>query len=204
LLLLALQTTAAASDDRRIDVITLVLVVIFLVSMAALSVLLFRRTGEEASERPATVPPPEPNPARAPSFSPARRERPLPVTDPVPAWLQGVIFSSGDASLADAASVIEALLSARRDHDLAGGLRLYSKELLDSLRTSLGVDEAGLVEALNHAQFDGDPPTLRSLDLIGSSSNHMTVRAGYTSSADEVYRLVRLGGQWLIEGIALS
>ena len=204
MLLLALQTTAAASDGRRIDAITLVLVVVFLVSIVALSLLLFRRDREDASEQPVAAPPPDPIQARAPPISPIRRERPVLATDPVPAWLQGVIFPDGDASLAEAASLIESLLAARRDHDLAGGLKLYSSEMVESLRKSLGVDEAGLVEALNSAQYEGGPPHLRSVDLISSTSNRMTVRASYTSGASETYRLVRIGGQWLIEGISPS
>ena len=203
MLLLALQTTTSSVDDR-IDAVTLMLVLLFIGSMAGLSFLIHRRPGREQPGSPATaVPERDSNavPGEAPRMPP-RRERPtLPLVKTTPHWLEGVSFPGPEAGLVDATRVIEALLAARRDRDLVRGLQLYTPASLASLRDSLGVDEAGLAERLARAEFHGEPPALRSVELLQATGDRMTVRAGYATGSSERYRLVRLGGEWLIDGI---
>ncbi len=202
MLLLALQT--ASSVDDRIDAVTIVLVLVFVGSMAGLSFLIHRRPEREQPEPPATaVPERDSNavPGETPRMPP-RRERPAPPpVKTTPRWLEGVSFPGPGAGLAEATQVIEALLMARRDRDLGCGLRLYTPESLAVLRNSLGVDEAGLAERLDRAEFHGEPPALRSVELLEATGDRMTVRAGYANGSSERYRLVRSGGEWLIDGI---
>jgi hypothetical protein len=198
LLLLALQTTSAVSDDRRLDAITLILVVIFIASMVALSTFLRRGEDETEADRAVAPPPSSPSPPRLPAApSPTSDRPPRTATSGVPAWLDGVSFPTTEATLADAAAVIEALLSARRDNDLRRGLALYTSESLQSLHESFGFDDADLV----HAAFAGDPPALRSIEIISATGNRMTARAGYSNGKSEIYRLVRLDDRWLIQEI---
>ena len=203
MLLLALQTSTSTAGDSTIDAVTLVLVVLFIASMVALSVLLRRGNDAPAAERDIAPPLSEtaiPRPVVAPA-SPRAERPPLPTTAPAPVWLDGVGFPPSNASLAAATQVIELLLSARRDHDLGRGLALYTPELLRSLRASLGVDEEGLAEALSAATFDGEPPALRSIEIVSASGNRMTVRVGYASGSAECYRLVDIDNRWSIEEI---
>jgi len=203
LLLLALQTTSSSVDDR-IDAVTLVLVLLFIGSMAGLSFLLHRRPGSEQPEPPAPTAPEQEStavPESAPRTLPRRERPPIPPVPTAPRWLEGVTFPEPEAGLAEATQVIEALLAARRDRDLARGLGLYSPALLALLRDRLGVDEAGLAERLDRAEFHGDSPALRSVELLDAIGDRMTVRAGYANGSSERYRLVRSGGVWLIDSI---
>lgn len=203
MLLLALQTTPSAADDGPIDTLTLILVVIFIAAMLALSLLMRRENSDppdqpplerehsDTFERPSDV-----------AALPPRRERPSATREgSVPVWLQGVALPSPNASLADATRVIEALLTARRDHDLAGGLRLYTPSSRDALAVRLGFDS---VDTAAQATFDGDPPSLRSAEILEGTGSRMVARATYSDRTSEIYTLVRLGDAWLIEEIDSS
>lgn len=195
MLLLALQTTTSTTDDSSIDALTLVLVVIFVASMVVLSVILHR--GSDRAEAESMVLPPQPEPSRPPatvaSVLPSLERQPLPERSRLPAWLDGVTFPTVNAPLVAAAEVVEALLSARRDHDLHRGFQLYTPELL----RSLDFDDANLA----NAEFSGEPPTLRSIEVVSTSGNRMNVRAGYSTGGSEIYRLVRVDDRWMIEEI---
>jgi hypothetical protein len=202
LLLLALQTTPPAASDSRIDTLTLVLVVIFIAAMLALSFLIHRREStdpvEPAPERQepeaaARSPLPEPPPVRW------DRPGPSPLGS-IPVWLQGVTIPVANASLADVTRVIEALLAARRDHDLSAALALYAPEPRDALRERLGIDKASASAVV----FEGDPPTLRSAEIVETSGSRMKVRAAYSSGASELYALIWIEGAWRIEEITAT
>lgn len=198
----ALQITTNAGDDR-LDTLTVALVVVFIGSMAVLSYLLYRREEQDATDDP---PVPDRSTAESrrivPPPSAIRREAPPTAASArVPVWLSGVRFPVAGASLSGATQVIEGLLAARRDHDLARGLAFYAPALLENLRQELGVDDDRLGEMLAAAEYEGDPPRLRSVESISMSGNRMTARAGYADGTSELYRLVRIGDQWLIEGI---
>lgn len=199
MLFLALQTTTSSASDR-IDTVALLLVTIFIGSVAALSWLVFRRPANDHPSEPVI---PEAHPAPEilqPEISQPRSRTEHPPSS-LPRWLDGVSFPSATASLAVAAGLIETLLAARGDRDLARGFALYAPELRASLRSSLGVDEHGLLEAIDRVEYQGDPPQLRSVELVSATDNRMTIRATYTSGASERYRLIRLDGRWAIESI---
>jgi len=200
LLLLALQTTTSSVDDR-VDAVTLVLVLLFIGSMAGLSVLLSRRSGDEPPAAATPEPESSATAMEAPPTPPRRERPPAPPARTTPRWLEGVSFPGPIAGLSEATQVIEALVAARRDRDLARGLRLYTPASLASLRDSLGVDAAGLAERLDRAEFHGEPPALRSVELLDITGDRMTVQAGYANGTSERYRLVRSGGEWLIDAI---
>lgn len=203
MLLLALQTTTSAADDGRIDTLTLILVVIFIAAMLALSLLMRRRNPDPPNQPPPEREHPEeferPSAVAAP---PLRRERPsVPREASHPVWLQGVNLPSRDASLSDATRVIEALLTARRNHDLAGGLQFYTPGSRETLAVRLGLDGD---DTAAQAIFDGDPPSLRSAEILEGPGSRMMARATYSNGASEVYTLVRLGDAWLVEEIDSS
>jgi hypothetical protein len=96
--------------------------------------------------------------------------------------------------------LIEALLTARRNHDLAAGLNLYAPGSRDALaaRFRLGSSDA------EHATFEGDPPSLRGAEILEATGNRMRVRVAYSNGANEIYTLIHLDNAWLIEDIDSS
>ena len=202
LLLLALQTPTSAASDSRIDTFTLVLVVFFIAAMLALSLLVRRRDSDDPVESPPGRHQPEP-PARSalPDTPPVRQVRPVPSSHAsVPVWLQGVAIPAPVVSLSDITRVIEELLTARRNHDLAAGLALYAPNQSDALRERLGIDGANLTEIA----FEGDPPALRSAEIVEATGMRVKVRATYSHGASETYSLTWLDGAWRIEEITAA
>jgi hypothetical protein len=201
--LLALQTTAEGLDDGTLDALTLVLLVGFVVSMVVLSFLLARRGGETTEERDPpreTERPVEPSPS--PPLITRIEPRTVTATDPsTPAWLTGVTFPRSFQTLSDAAAVVERLLEARRTRDLAAGIALYSPAFRERMAAALGVTEDGLFLALDETTIEGDPPALRSIELVSATGDDLRVRAGYADRSTELYRLVRIDGQWAIDSI---
>ncbi len=208
MLLLALQTTTSAAGDSRIDTLTLVLVVIFIASMLALVVV-------DAPPGVAMIPSEPASDARQPeefvqssiagvtACAPGSIAR-APRARSVPVWLQGVSLPGDDASLSDATSVIEALLTARRDHDLAAGLALYPPGTRASLAKQLGID---LSSPRKYSRMPRSRAIHRHSDQQRSSKAsgaRMTVRATYSSGSSENYTLTWLDGAWLIEEITAS
>lgn len=202
MLLTALQSNPAPSDGGDLDALTLVLVVAFLASMAALTVLLMRRA---RPGDPDPIPVVEANPVRereaaatpaweeARQFSGGAQERPV--------WLRGVTFSQAAGSVSAASAVIEALLASRRDGDLAKGAALYTPRLREQLERELGVDASGLERTLAEARIPDEAPALRSVEVIGGGEEWMRVRAGYSDRSSEAYELVLVDGGWLIDRI---
>lgn len=221
MLLLALQTTATAASDDRIDTLTLVLVVLFIAAMLGLS-LAIRREGVASPDEEPTDPALPVRPARSqptdsvdvgPVGTPGHGDpalhrsvdranvvvgRSQDTSKPVPVWLRGVTLPSVGASLSEATRVIEALLTARRDHDLAAGMALHTPSAREALVRSLGLDgdDSG-VDAI----FDGDPPSLRSAEIVEATGGRMTVRATYSNRSSELYVLIRVEQDWLIQDI---
>lgn len=202
-MLLALQSTSEGIDDGTLDAVTLVLLVGFVVSLVALSVLL-ARNGHEQTDVPPLSPPEREVP---PTFSlPVERPR-LDVRTMAstrtesPVWLSGVTFSQGMAGLSEASEVIERLLEARRLGDLAAGIALYSPSFRAHLAAELGVSENELKQTLQGATIDGESPALRSVELVSAGEDNLRVRAGYADRSTEVYQLVRIEGRWRIDSI---
>ncbi len=200
----AIQTTSSALDDGAFDAVTLVLLVAFVVSMVALSVVLARRERDSPSdellvEKPETTPlvtPPTTN------VKPLRAIPPTPMKSSTsPAWLTGVVFPMPSNGLSDAVLLIERLLAARRNTELAAGIALYTPAFRARLAIELGVTEDGLEDALNGATIEGDVPDLRSVELVSGAGDTMSVRAGYANRSSEVYRLIRIEGHWSIDSI---
>ncbi len=111
-MLLAIQTTIEGVDDSTLDAVTLVLLVGFVVSLVALSLLLARRQPETQPER---EPHREPEPARSIPPAPAPRPRAdmqsvVTTTPATPAWLAGVTLPRSEHPLSEATAVIERLL----------------------------------------------------------------------------------------------
>jgi hypothetical protein len=201
-LLPALQTTSTASDEGALDALTLVLVVVFIASMVALTALAARRShSDEAAHVPGPLDNPDVGTMAPPATRPPLEHASARSTERQPAWLRGVVLPKREASLTDASRVIEELLAARRDHDLERGLALYAPVLLDELKRVVGVDSDELRAAFRDASFEGDPPELRSIEIVSAAGERMLVRAGYANGASETYRLVRIDGCWRIEGI---
>ena len=201
--LLAFQTTSEAIDDSTLDAVTLALLVGFVVSLVALSFLLGRRGEDSPEERDPSrdaAPPAEPIPA-----SPARpriEPRSIPAPSPsTPAWLSGVTLPQSSAGLSEAAAVIERLLDARRNRDLAAGIALYSPSFRARLAAELGVPEDRLESALGGAAIEGDAPVLRSVELVSATADELRARIGYADRSSEIYRLVRIDGRWAIDAI---
>lgn len=198
----ALQTTPAASDNGNLDALTLVLVVVFIASMAALTALAMRRTRPkepEADPFPTVVPIERKDApvAERPSLIQSRAT----VAGNSPVWLTGVSLPNTPGRVAEASRIIEELLAARRERDLARGLALYSPALRGELQAQFGVDEAGLLSLMREATFAGEPPDLRSVEIVDATGGQMTARAGYTDGTSETYWFVRDGDDWLIDGI---
>ncbi len=204
MLLLALQTTTSAAGDRSIDTLTLILVVIFIAAMLALSISMHRSESdppdEPVIERKLAADPDRPQlPATA--APPVYRERATnQMRESVPVWLQGVTIPSADASLSDVIRLIEALLTARRNHDLAAGLNLYAPGSRDALAARFRLDSSDA----EHATFEGDPPSLRGAEILEATGNRMRVRVAYSNGANEIYTLIHLDNAWLIEDIDSS
>lgn len=200
--LLALQATTDGIDDGTLDAMTLVLLVGFVVSLVALTVLLARKPREpveepsSAPESPAAeLPPASAQRARAEA-----RSMPGPgATTPV--WLAGVELVRPPQQLSEATSLVERLLEARRAGKLDEGVALYSAPFRAKLAEELGVSEDGLRHALAQARIEGDVPVLRAVELVSSTEGSMTVRVGYADRTSELYRLVRHQGSWAIDSI---
>lgn len=203
-MLLSLQSTSEGIDDGTLDAVTLVLLVGFVVSLLALSVLLARARPEQ-TDVPPLLPLPE-------------REDPPTITVPVerppldmrvmastrtesPVWLAGVTLPTATAGLSEASDVIERLLEARRLGDLPAGIALYSPSYRACLAVELGVSENELIHTLQGATIDGSAPSLRSVELVSAGDNNLRVRAGYANRSTEVYQLVRIEGSWKIDSI---
>lgn len=204
LLLLALQTTTSSTDDAAIDTFVLVLVMIFIISMAGLSFLLFHKNQDDDRDlsRPnssPTNPPPSVVPPIIPHPLGSSRAEPVPPTTPV--WLQGTTFPVAELTLSDAVSVIESLLTARRDRDLVRGLQITTPEFQLALQKTLGIDSIDLRTILDQAVFQDDIPRLRSAAFTKTNGAVVTVRVGYSKGPDEDYRLVQHDGRWLIDSI---
>ncbi|MCO5220013.1 MAG: hypothetical protein M9947_00325 [Thermomicrobiales bacterium] len=190
------------------DTLTLVLVVIFIVSMIALAVLSKRQTesAEDLEGRHRDVTPARPESEREPEQT--RRSavsrpmpEPSPPKSPSPAWLSGVTMPVEPGSLSEAAALIESLLSARRGKDLNGVSALFTPAMQQQLSDQFGVPIANLDDRLASAVFAGDAPALRSVELVSSTGSTMSVRAAYTNGAPEVYRLVFHNGILKIDQI---
>ncbi len=194
MLLPALQTAPTAAGDDRIDTLTLVLVVMFIVAMLALSLVMRSRESERPVDPP--VEPQRPQPV-ADAFSVARRTQPA-STPSEPVWLRGVIIPAADGALTDAVRTIEALLAARRNQDIAAGLDRYTPDARAALRERLGIER----HDPDAIRFDGSPPALRSAEIIETLGDRMRVRATYSDAASEVYTLIWLDGGWFIEAIS--
>lgn len=201
--LLAFQTTSEAIDDSTLDAVTLALLVGFVVSLVALSFLLGRR-GEDSPEEPGPsrdagpTAEPIPTPPTSPRVEARSIATPAPST---PAWLSGVTLPQAPTGLAEAVAVIERLLDARRDRDLAAGIALYSPSFRARLATELGVPEDRLESALGRAGIDRDAPVLRSVELVSTTGDELRARIGYGDRSSETYRLVRVDGRWAIDAI---
>lgn len=115
----------------------------------------------------------------------------------VPVWLQGVTIPAAVASLSEVTRVIEALLSARRNHDLAAGLALFTPDRRGALRERLGTDGSSSTEIV----FEGDPPVLRSAEMLESTGMRVEVRVTYSNGTSEIYSLIWFDGDWRIEEI---
>lgn len=202
MLLLALQTTLAVTDNRDLDGLTLVLVVVFIASMAALTAIMLHRTGTGENAPPAIDPAERPRPELTPPIAlpaePPAASRPI---ERLPAWWHGVTLPQANGSLAQAGQAIEELLEARRAGDLARGLTLFTPEYLTRFRRHLGVDEDRLLDVLRSATLSGDPPALRSVELLDASGDRMTVQVGYSDRTSDIYRLASSQGRWLIDDI---
>lgn len=202
-MLLALQTTADGIDDSTLDAVTLVLLVGFIVSMVALSVILARgnrQTPEDTTTTPRPERPEVPSPVWEARSQP--EPRPAPVAERrVPVWLAGVTLSHTSGILGEATAVVERLLAARQARDLAAGVASYSPALRARLASELGVPVEELGRALETAAIEGEAPGLRSVELVTVSNDAVTVRAGYTDRSGEVYQLVQIDGRWLIDSI---
>ena len=202
-MLLALQTTSEGIDDSTLDAVTLVLLIGFVVSLVALSFLLARRTGAtpEEPEPPRDAGPPA-EPAPLPPARP-RIEARSAVTSasPTPAWLSGVSLPQSPSGLSEAAAVIERLLEARRNRNLASGIALYSTSFRARLAGELGMPVEHLGRALGEAAIEGDAPALRSVEMVSANGDWMSARAGYADRTSEIYRLVRIDGHWAIDSI---
>ena len=201
-MLLALQTNSEAIDDSALDAVTLLLLVGFVVSMVALSVLLSRRDREssmdESSPREAETTREVALPAAHSRIEPRMGRDPSTST---PAWLSGVTFPPASSGLSEATAFIERLLQARRTRDLQAGTALYSPAFRARLATDLGVSEEELARALEEATIEGDSPILRSVELVSAAGDTLSVRVGYADRSAEVYRLVRIEGRWAIDSI---
>lgn len=206
--LLALQTTSTVANDSRLDTLTLVLVVIFIVSMIALAVLSKRQgeSAEDLEERHRDVTPARPESERESeqtrhSAVPRPMPEPSLPKSPSPAWLSGVTIPVEAGSLSEAAALIESLLAARRGKDLSCVSALFTPTMQQQLSDQFGVPITNLGDRLASAAFDGDAPALRSVELVSATGSTMSVRAAYTSGAPEVYRLVFHSGTWKIDQI---
>lgn len=186
----------------------MVLVVIFVISMGALSIVLFHRDktsdGDQTMESKPPAPPVPPAGQNQLVSTPRREYRTEHTTRPLPIWLDGGFFPSSDADLATATQIIETLLAARRDGDLARGFDLYTPALRRSFLDRFGLDESRLADMLDQVEFQHDPPHLRSVELVDAVAGQMTILAGYTNNASECYRLVRNADRWLIDAIELE
>lgn len=204
MLLLALQTTTATVDP--LDAFTLVLVVVFIISMAVLSVLIHRRNADDPLDSPTAerISPPEEQPPAVPLPHARFDPSPQPTDTVVPVWLEGVAFPSIEASLTEAVRIIEILLIARRDHNLLQGIQFYTPEYLRSFQTTFGIDNTNLEQILTQVDYTGNPPTLRSVERIEATGNRMKIRAGYTSNTQEIYHFIYIENRWLIDRIESS
>ncbi len=202
MLLLALQTASPAGDDR-IEVLALLLVVVFIGSMAALSFLLSRRGSDDAGDAPPISPPTASEPLPAPHAPPIPDRENSRIQPPAsaPVWLDGVRFPGVATDLSAATRIIETLLAARRDRDLARVVDCSTPAFHIELAGRLGIDPSDLPNMLERAEFGADPPALRSIESVEASANQMIVRAGYTNGVHERYRLLRISDRWLIDDI---
>ncbi len=207
MLLLALQTATATENDR-LDAIALVLVVIFVASMAALSFLIQRRHDEPDDPLLGTPALEDRSPGSSASRAAPQPSLPRPERAPLPAasrsepiWLDGVTLPSTDVQLTDAVTVIEALLSARRNLELDAALPFLSPAFRATLATRFGIPETALAETLAGAEISGPPPRLRSVELMEGNAQGVIVRAGYVDGRSERYTLVYSADCWLIDAI---
>src|SRR6188472_668114 len=140
----------------------------FIAAMLALSLLMRRPESDDPDVAASDGRQPEELvQSSIPELPPARRDRSSSSSrGSVPVWLQGVSLPGTDASLSASTSVIEALLTARRDHDLAAGLALFTPGTRASLAKQLGIDTVESTEILANAAFEGDSPALRSAEIV--------------------------------------
>ncbi len=202
-MLLVFQTTSTAIDEGALDVVTLVLLVGFVISMVALSVLLTRRE-QDTSEESIPMQDAEKVPdIRRSSLShpPAATQLRTIPTQATPAWLSGVIFPRAAQELSDATRVVERLLETRQSGEPGRGIALYSPSYRARLATTLAIPENELEHALETARIEGDGPALRSVELVSSSSEALAVRVGYEDRSFEIYRFVRVDGNLSIDSI---
>ena len=202
-MLLVLQTTSTAIDDSALDVVTLVLLVGFVISMVALSVLLTRRE-QDTSEESLPVQEAEKAPdIRRSSLAPLPAATPprMTATAATPAWLAGVTFPRAAQELSDATRVVERLLETRQSGEPGRGIALYSPSYRARLATTLGIPEHELEHALETARIAGDGPELRSVEFVSSSGEALSVRVGYQDRSFEIYRFVQVDGSLSIDAI---
>lgn len=195
----ALQSTSTRPSDA--DPLTLVLAAAYVVSMLVLAYLLIRSrtTNDEPPDQPSIPEPADPPLAEQDA---RRLERPrfdrAPASD-LPVWLRGVSVAGSPGSLADAATVIEALLRFRCNEDMSGGLALCTPRFQEQQRIRLGLDPAA--DDMSRVTFADTPPVLRSVELLDARGGNLRVRATYDDRSVERYVLVFDGTTWLIDEI---
>lgn len=200
---LTLQSSSESIGEVTLDAVTLLLLAGFVISMLTLAVLFRNHEPAAPDEHPA---PEMPEPARmqtaAPIAAPSSAPDPIqPRAASPPAWLTGVSFASTGGQLSDACSVIERLLDARREKNLTGALSLCTPAYRAKLAADLGISPDNLGLALSAAQLDGDPPEVRSVELVSVQGEKLHARAGYTDGTAEIYHMVRVEGCWAIDAI---
>ena len=197
------QTTSPALGESALNGVTLVLLVGFVISMVALSVLLLRReqgTSEDPLSPQDVEIPPETRLTTLARPAAATPLRTLP-TQATPAWLAGVTFPRASQELSEATRVVEQLLETRQNREPGRGIALFSPSYRERLAIELGISENELAHALEIASIAGDGPVLRSVELVSSSGEALSVRVGYEDRTFEIYRFARVADSLSIDSI---
>jgi hypothetical protein len=169
----------------------------------ALAIVLLRREQESSDEivsAQAAETPPDIRPTPS-AHSPARTQLQPSPTQATPAWLIGVTFPRAEQELSNATRVVERLLETRQNREPGRGIALFSPSYRARLATELGIPEIELEHALEIARVEGDGPALRSVELVSSTGETLSVRVGYENRSFETYRFVRVAGSLSIESI---
>ncbi len=85
--------------------------------------------------------------------------------------------------------------------NLGAGSRSFRRRIERDSQPSWAFPENELQHALEGASIAGDGPALRSVELVSSTGEMLSVRVGYEDRSFEIYRFVRVAGSLSIDSI---